>query len=80
MRMNEANPKLTTDDDMLPDYGADFFKRGVRGKYRAAYQKGASVTIHHANGSVTRKVISPAADVTITAEHESKNVAGVDPA
>ncbi len=44
---------------MLPEYGADFFKRGVRGKYHAAYQKGAYVTIHHADGTATRKMLSP---------------------
>jgi hypothetical protein len=46
-KMNE-----TQDDDMLPEY--DFSnKNGMRGKYAKALQKGYSVRILKADGTVT---------------------------
>ena len=70
--MDETNPKLITDDEMRPDYGADFFKRGVRGKYTAALQAGYTVTVHHGDGTATRKVVPP---VTTSGEAEAATVA-----
>jgi hypothetical protein len=46
-KMNE-----TQDDDMLPEY--DFSnKNGMRGKYAKALQKGYSIRILKADGTVT---------------------------
>jgi hypothetical protein len=47
MKTRESNP----DPDMLPEYDLSG-KKGVRGKYYAAYQQGHAVRVRHEDGTV----------------------------
>jgi hypothetical protein len=48
----------TQDDDMLPEYNLEG-KQGVRGKYAKAMQKGYSVRVLKADGTVTTQHFVP---------------------
>ena len=57
MKTKKFDPK-DYDDGMLPEY--DFTgKKGVRGKYYLARQKGYTVRIHNEDGSVTETHYGP---------------------
>jgi hypothetical protein len=50
------NPPKLDEDDLLPEYD---FSGGVSGKHRQAYKQGHSVTIYHADDTVTQKYFPP---------------------
>ncbi|MCC6500130.1 MAG: hypothetical protein IT313_07675 [Anaerolineales bacterium] len=56
--MKKDNKILDSDDDMLPEY--DFSgKKGIRGKYYRALQKGYTVRIHNEDGTTTVQRFGP---------------------
>jgi len=52
---------LTTqfDDEMLPEYDFSQLGQPVRGKHAKAMRQGYSVTIHHPDGTITHREVSP---------------------
>ncbi len=52
--------KEETDDIMRRDYD---FSQGVRGKYREATRQARTMNIHHADGSITVKMVLPAIEL-----------------
>lgn len=47
------------DDEMLPEYDFSQLGQPVRGKHAKAMRQGYSVTIHHPDGTITHREVSP---------------------
>jgi len=53
------NSTTQFDDEMLPEYDFSQLGQPVRGKHAKAMRQGYSVTIHHPDGTITHREVSP---------------------